>query len=193
MSRCKQRVKGTNAVGHRVGSKPKKKNEEQDEEELLQDKWTSWRPERVTDEGYATSEYISCALRMHESIYSTTRSCEPLLNRAAFSFRSPFMGRNLRSLKRRHGTTRADLYTARLSFHLSLFLSFSLPLLLSHSVSHYAFRFMGILWSMEYTTNVISWRRGKRLSRICVHGPSHLPPSWASITDTRSVRPVWYF
>jgi len=38
------------------------------------------------------------------------------------------MGRNLRSLKRRHGTTRADLYTARLSFYLSLshYLFFSL-------------------------------------------------------------------
>lgn len=134
MSRRKQRVKGTNAVGHRDESEPKKKkrrSEKQDEEELLQDKWTIWRPERVTDEGYATSEYISCALRMHESIYSTTRSCEPLLNRTAFSFRSPFIGRNLRSLKRRHGTTRADLYIASLPLlPVSLLLSLSLGIVL---------------------------------------------------------------
>lgn len=68
----------------------KKRGKEQDEEELLQDKWTSWRPERVTDEGYATSEYISCSrvalYSMHESIYiwySTTRSREPSLNRVS--------------------------------------------------------------------------------------------------------------
>lgn len=71
MSRCKQRAK---KAGDESGSgREKKRGKEQDEEELLQDKWTSWRPERVTDEGYATSEYISCSrvalYSMHESIY----------------------------------------------------------------------------------------------------------------------------
>lgn len=150
-------------------------------------------PSRVTDEGYATSEYISCALRMHESIYSTTRSCgEPLLNRAAFSFRSPFMGRNLRSLKRRHGTTRADLYTARLPptiilfLPLPLFLSLLSPLsayLFFRPVSRYAFRFMGILRSENIQPMSFRDVEAKRLSHICILQTA-FPPSRASIVGT---------
>lgn len=103
---------------------------------------------------------------MHESIYSTTRSCEPLLNRTAFSFRSPFIGRNLRSLKRRHGTTRADLYIASLPLPLPPpYLSFSL----SHWVSCYAFRFMGILQSENIQP--VSFRdvkAQKTVSQLCI-------------------------
>jgi len=175
-------------------SKPKKRTKSSTKRSFLQDKWTSWRPERVTDEGYATSEYISCALRMHESIYSTTRSCEPLLNRAAFSFRSPFMGRNLRSLKRRHGTTRADLYTASLFLGLSLFfLTFS-SLFTRYRVTRLN------LWecfAAEYISNVISWRRSKRLvSHLCIWTVT-LSFASSKRAGTRSIwclwRSIWCF
>lgn len=94
MSRCKQRAKKRHGRLVTRVVRGGKKSKELNEEELLQDKWTSWRPERVTDEGYATSEYISCSrtaiYSMHESIYGARRldSANRCWIASTFSFRS---------------------------------------------------------------------------------------------------------
>lgn len=189
-----QRVKGTNAVGHRDESRPEKKEKEEKKERKKMKSRTKRSSCKINEPAGVPSAsrmkvtrplntFPARSVCMNRYIYPTTRSCgEPLLNRAAFSFRSPFTGRNLRSLKRRHGTTRADLYTARLS---STIILFSLPLsslfltplslCLSFLSLHFArYRVTRLdLWQYFESENIqpVSFRdvKAKRLSYICTY------------------------
>lgn len=149
MSRCKQRAKKRHGRLVTRVVRGGKKSKELNEEELLQDKWTSWRPERVTDEGYATSEYISCSrtavYSMHESIYGARRldSANRCWIASTFSFRSSVTQDGTYS----QALTRHDSHRVIRTPSASRLLS--LRLLLSHVscvlIYYYFFFFLGIL------------------------------------------------
>lgn len=147
MSRCKRRVKGTNAVGHRDESKPKKKKAKSGT------KRSSCKINEPAGVPSASRMKVTRPLNTFPALSVCMNRYTRRLDPASRSW----IARRLASVRLSWDGTYdlsnvdtarlAPICTPRVPLPRSLSLSFCPPLLLSYPVSRYAFRFMGILRS----------------------------------------------
>lgn len=190
MSRCKQRGKGTNAVGHHDESKPKKRAKSRTKRSSCKINEPAGVPSasrmKVTRPLNTFPAHFVCMNRYTRRLDPVSRSW---IARRLASVRLSWDGTY--DLSNVDTAGLAPICTPRLSS--SVFLSFSLLFLLSYPISRYARLDLWEYFEAEYTTNVISWRKSKRLvSHLCTWTVTLSSASF-NRTGTRSIWSVWCF